>query len=341
MSDRVGRAESAGPAVLLSIVAPVFGSEPIVAEFVRKACEGASKVTGDFELLLVDDGSPDGSWPAIVNECRRDARVKGLQLSRNFGQQPAITAGLAHARGRYVVVMDSDLQDDPLYIQDLYRKALEGYDVVFARKRTRRFGRARNLTTALYYALFRWLASIDYDPNIGAYSIVTRPVVDAFLQFGDYRRGYVIVLGWLGFRRAHVEVEHRERPVGRSSYTAFRLIRHAITLAVTYSDKPLRLSIYFGLVLSMLSFLLGIWLAIRYFTTDVGQLALGWTSIILSHLFLTGLMLTSMGVSGLYIGRIFEQVKHRPIFVVRDTRNMEMEASHVEQLQHRYPVDRT
>jgi len=326
MSDPAAAAERAGGAPLLSIVAPVYRSDTIVPEFVRRTCDGAAQITPEFELLLVDDGSPDNSWDAIVRECDRDPRVKGLQLSRNFGQQPAITAGLAHARGRYVVVMDSDLQDDPAYIPDLYRKSLEGFDIVFARKRIRRFGVMRNLTTRLYYSIFRWLASVDYDQHIGAYSIITRRVVDAFLQFGDYRRGYVIVLGWLGFKRAHVSVEHRERPVGRSSYTTFGLISHALTIAITYSDKPLRMSIYVGLALSTLSFLLGIWLGIRYFTSNVGQLALGWTSIIISHLFLSGLLLTSLGVVGLYIGRIFEQVKERPIFVVRETRNVGAES---------------
>lgn len=310
-------------APLLSVVSPVFRSDAIVPEFVRRTLESASRVSTDFELVLVDDGSPDGSWQAILRECERDARVKGLQLSRNFGQQPAITAGLAHARGQYVVVMDSDLQDDPAYIPALFQKAAEGYDIVFARRRIRRFGAIRNLFTGLYYAMFRWLAAVDYDQRVGAYSIIARPVVEAFLQFGDYRRGYVIVLNWLGFRRAYVDVEHRERPVGRSGYTTFALIRHAITIAVTYSDKPLRLSIYFGLALSGVSFLLGIWLAINYFRSNVGQLALGWTSIIISHLFLSGLLLTSLGVVGLYVGRIFEQVKHRPVFVVRETRNLE------------------
>jgi glycosyltransferase involved in cell wall biosynthesis len=324
MNDRRSVPEATGTSPLLSIVAPVYRSDAIVPEFVRRTCEGASKVTDDFELLLIEDGSPDNSWSAIVSECDRDPRVKGVQLSRNFGQQPAITAGLAHARGRYVVVMDSDLQDDPVYIPDLYRKSLEGFDIVFARKRIRRFGVLRNLSTRFYYAMFRWLASIDYDQHVGAYSILTRRVVDAFLQFGDYRRGYVIVLGWLGFRRSHVDVEHRERPVGQSSYTTWGLMGHAITIAMAYSDKPLRLSIYFGVALSALSFLLGIWLATRYFTSNVGQLALGWTSIIISHLFLNGLLLISLGVVGLYIGRIFEQVKQRPIFVVRETRNVEV-----------------
>ena len=309
-------------APILSIVSPVYRSEAIVPEFVSRVLAAASKVTDDFELLLVEDGSPDGSWAAIVRECERDPRVKGVQLSRNFGQQPAITAALAHARGRHVVVMDSDLQDDPDYIPDLYRKALEGFDIVFGRKRVRRFGLWRNLSARFYYALFRWLADVDYDPNIGAYSIISRSVVEAFLQFGDYRRGYVIVLDWLGFRRSHVDVEHHERAIGTSSYTTWGLLGHALTITLTYSEKPLRLSIYLGLALSTLSFLLGTWLASRYFTTGVGQLALGWTSLVVSHLFLSGLMLMSLGIVGLYVGRIFEQVKQRPIFVVRETRNV-------------------
>ena len=322
MTDRTAATEDPGSPPQLSVVAPVYKSEAIVPEFVHRVCAAASKTTRDFELLLIEDGGPDDSWAAIVHECQQDPRVKGIQLSRNFGQQSAITAGLAHARGRYVVVMDSDLQDDPDYIPDLYRKALEGFDIVFARKRIRRFGLWRNLSTRLYYALFRWLASVDYDAHIGAYSIVSRRVVEAFLQFGDYRRGYVIVLNWLGFRRSHVDVEHRERPIGRSSYTTWQLLGHALTIAVAYSDKPLRMSIYFGLALSTLSFLLGIWLASRYFTSNVGQMALGWTSLIISNLFLSGLLLVSLVVVGLYIGRIFEQVKQRPIFVVRETRNV-------------------
>jgi dolichol-phosphate mannosyltransferase len=319
--DVADRAGTGAPPVL-SIVAPVYRSEAIVADYVGLVRQAASEVTDDFELLLIEDGSPDGSWAAIIRECDRDPRIKGLQLSRNFGQQPGITAGLAHARGRHVIVMDSDLQDDPGYIPELYRKALEGFDIVFARKRVRRFGLWRNLTARFYYGLFRWLASVDYDPNIGAYSIVSRQVVDAFLQFGDYRRGYVIVLNWLGFRRSYVDVDHRERTVGASSYSAWKLFSLALSITLTYSEKPLRLAIYLGLSLSTLSFLLAIWLVQRYFSSNVGQLALGWTSLVVSHLFLSGLMLLSLGVVGLYVGRIFEQVKHRPIFVVRETRNL-------------------
>jgi polyisoprenyl-phosphate glycosyltransferase len=307
---------------LLSIASPVYGTERLVGALVERICAAVRTITDEFEVLLVEDGSPDDSWSAIARECDRNPRVKGVRLSRNFGQHPAITAALQHAQGEFVVIMDCDLQDDPEYIPDLYRKCREGFDIVFARRRLRRFGWWKNITARLYYTIFRWLAGVDYDPHISSYSMITRRVVDAFLQFGDYRRGYVVVLHWLGFSRGYVDVEHRERPDGRSSYSAWKLLGHALTIALTYSEKPLHLSIYLGGVLSLLSFALGLWLIVRYYNSNVGQLALGWTSLIISHLFLSGLMLISLGVIGLYIGRVFEQVKQRPLFIVRETRNV-------------------
>ncbi len=307
---------------LLSIATPVYRTEALVGELVARICAATRTITEEFEVLLVEDGSPDDSWAAIARECDRNPRVKGVRLSRNFGQHPAITAALQHAQGEFVVIMDCDLQDDPDYIPELYKKCREGFDIVFARRRVRRFGWWKNITARVYYTMFRWLAGVEYDPNIASYSIVSRKVVEAFLQFGDYRRGYVIVLHWLGFSRGYVDIEHRERPDGRSSYSTWRLLAHALTITLTYSEKPLHLSIYMGGVLSLFSFVLGGWLIVRYYTSNVGQLALGWTSLIISHLFLSGLMLISLGVIGLYMGRIFEQVKRRPIFIVRETRNL-------------------
>lgn len=307
---------------LLTVASPVYGTARAVPQLVDRISTAVSTITDNFEVLLVEDGSPDESWEAIAHECERNPRVKGVRLSRNFGQHPAITAALQHARGDYVVVMDCDLQDDPSYIPALYDKCRAGFDVVFARRRERRFGWWKNFSARMYYAIFRWLAGVEYDPNIGSYSIISRKVVDAFLRFGDYRRGYVIVLHWLGFARGYVEVEHRERPDGRSGYSAMRLLAHALTLTLTYSEKPLHLAIYVGGLLALVSFGVGGWFFVRYFTSNVGQNALGWTSLMISHLFLSGLILMSVGVIGLYMGRIFEQVKHRPIYIVGETRNL-------------------
>jgi len=310
------------PDPVLSVVSPVYRAATIVPELVRRIRAAVEPLTRDYEILLVEDGSPDQSWEAIAAECATDPRVKGVRLSRNFGQHAAITAALSHARGRHVVVMDCDLQDNPAYIPALYRKAREGYDVVFALRRLRRFGFWKNFTARVYYAMFRWLAGVDYDPRIGAYSVISRQVVDAFLQFGDYRRGYVIVLGWLGFRRAYVEVDHEERHSGASSYSGWTLVRHAVTIALSYSDKPLHLSMYIGFALSGFAFLFGLSMIVWYFSSDVGQTALGWTSLVVSIFFLSGLILMSLGMLGLYVGRVFEQVKQRPIFVVQETQNV-------------------
>ena len=311
---------------VLSVVSPVYRAEGTVGELVRRIRESVESLTRDFEIVLVEDGSPDRSWEAIARECQRDARIKGVRLSRNFGQHAAITAALAHARGRHVVVMDCDLQDDPADIPRLYERALEGFDVVFARKRNRRFGLLKNLTARAYYRVFQWLSTVRYDPNIGAFSILSRRVVDAFLRFGDYRRGYVMVLDWLGFERGYVDVDHHDRHEGASTYSVGKLLIHALNITLTYTEKPLHLSIWAGLSLSVVALIAGAGLIIRYFTTDIGQMALGWTSLIVSVFFLSGLILISLGVLGLYIGRIFEQVKHRPIFVVAESRNVTVPA---------------
>ncbi len=308
---------------MLSVATPVYRSASLVGELVARISAAAGAITDRFEVLLVEDGSPDESWAAIVRECDRDPRVKGVRLSRNFGQHPAITAALEHARGEFVVIMDcrspgrSRVHPRPVrQVQGGVRhrlRAAAGEKIRLVRRTSPRVCTTR---------IFRWLADIDYDPRIGTYSIVSRKVVDAFLQFGDYRRGYVVVLHWLGFAHSYVDVEHRDRPDGASSYSTLRLLALALTIALTYSEKPLHLSIYIGGVLSLLSFVFSLWLIVRYYTSNVGQLALGWTSLIISHLFLSGLILISLGVVGMYIGRVFEQVKQRPIFVVRETRNM-------------------
>jgi len=315
----------------LSVVSPVYRAEAIVPELVRRICRAVEPMTRDFEIVLVDDGSPDGSWNAVAMECRKDMRVKGVRLSRNFGQHAAITAALAHARGQHVVVMDCDLQDDPAFIPALFAKAREGYDIVFALRRERHFAFWKNLSARAFYAVFRWLSGVDYDARIGAYSIISRQVVEGFLRFGDYRRGYVLVLGWLGFRHGYVEVEHADRHSGESSYSVWGLLRHALTIVLSYSDKPLFVSIYIGFLLSLLSFAVGVTVVAWYFTSNVGQMALGWTSLVVSLFFLSGLILMSQGVLGLYLGRVFEQVKQRPIFLVQETQNVGTEAPSVSQ----------
>ncbi len=302
-------------APLLSVVSPVYRAEEIVPELVRRITEEASKITDRFEIVLVDDGSPDRSWSRIAEACARDPRVKGVQLSRNFGQHYAITAGLDHARGRWVVVMDCDLQDDPKYIRDLYDKAREGYEIVYTVKERREHGAAKNLFGHLFAAGLNWLSSgRGVDANVGAFSILSRTAVEAFRQVRDTHRHYLVVLRWLGFDSAAVAIEHRKRHKGRSSYTFKALVRHAVDGFTSQSDRLLYLAIGVGFLFFTASILAAAFLVIRYFLHGFKE---GWTSIMVLILLSTSMVLLSIGVVGIYIGKVFDQVKQRPLYLVQ------------------------
>lgn len=303
----------------LSVVIPVYKGEGCLQELYRRLKTALEGISHDFEIILVDDFGSDATWRIISELAQIDRRVMGIQLSRNFGQHAAITAGLTYAKGDFVVVMDCDLQENPTYIADLYQKAQEGYDIVYAKKVARRYSRFHNITSMTFYRFFAFISDYEMDPNIGSFSIVSRKVVDAFLQFNDYKRAYLMVLKWLGFKSAVVEVEHQERyDGGRSSYSFLKRINHALTMIVSYSDKPLRLSIYLGSTFSLLSFLGILYLVYRYIFFHVQP---GWTSTMVATIFMGGLIMSFLGIKGLYISRIFEQVKHRPIFLVQETIN--------------------
>lgn len=304
----------------LSIVSPVFQGAAMVEELVQKIREAAGNITERFEIVLVEDGSPDMSWAAIEKECEKDKRVKGVRLSRNFGQHFAITAALAHAKGAAVVVMDCDLQDDPKHIPELFHKLSEGHDIVYAKRETRNYSFVKNLFSRMFYKVISWISNFDLDPNIGNYTILSRKAVDAFLSFNDYRRGYLFVLNWLGFRRAHITVEHHTRGQGASSYSIGKLIALALDMALSYSDKPLRLSIYSGLVFSAMSFGGIVLVLVRYFQ---GNLLPGWASTIIAVMLIGGLLMVFLGIIGLYVSKMFEQTKQRPLYLVQDTINLQ------------------
>jgi dolichol-phosphate mannosyltransferase len=303
----------------ISVVSPVFRAEETVGELVRRVREGVTAITDDFELVLVDDGSPDQTWDRIEECCREDPRVKGVKLSRNFGQHPAITAGLAHARGDWVVVMDCDLQDNPSYIPELYSRALDGYDIVYTIKEKREHGAVKNWFAGQFARVSNWLSSGDTaDPRIGAYSLVSRRVVEAFLRIHDVHRHYLVLLRWLGFPSTAITVRHEQRFAGRSSYSFLSLIRHAINGIVSHSDRLLYLSVAVGFSFLCISLLGIVYLVVAYLESGFRA---GWTSIIVLILLCTSMILLSIGTAGIYIGKIFEQVKQRPLYLVEQVRS--------------------
>ncbi|MCB0338133.1 MAG: glycosyltransferase family 2 protein [Bdellovibrionales bacterium] len=306
---------------LISIVSPVYFARDIVDPLVSRIQEALSHVCDDYEIVLVNDGSTDGSWQKIEENCQRDSRVKGVNLSRNFGQHQAITAGLTFASGQYVVVMDCDLQDDPKYIPELLAKAHEGFEIVYTVKDQRVHSRFKNFTAACWNTIFNWLLenkSFHGDGRVGAYSLLSRKVVDAFLQVPDVHRHYLSVLRWLGFPSSSIRVEHAQRHSGRSSYTFRKLLEHAIDGITSQSTRLLRLSVGIGIGFCLLSLLSALLLITMYFLQGFQP---GWTSLIVLILLSTGVVLMSMGVLGIYVGKMFEQVKGRPLFLVDEALN--------------------
>ncbi|PIY09630.1 MAG: glycosyltransferase [Flexibacter sp. CG_4_10_14_3_um_filter_32_15] len=306
---------------LISIVSPVYRAEKIVDKLVEQISEEVSKITDNFEIILVEDGSPDNSWEAIERNCQKDKRVKGIKLSRNFGQHYAITAGLEYSQGEWVVVMDCDLQDDPIYISQLFEKAQQGFDIVYTVKKKREHSFFKNFFANLYNHVFNWLIDNKEQKSsnqIGSYSLLSRKVVEAFKNYKDYRRHYLMILRWLGFSNTFIQIEHRERFEGKSSYNFSKLLTHALDGITSQSDKILRLTVTLGFVLSVLSILGGIYIIIRTFISSFQS---GWASLVVLILFTSGLIITSIGISAIYIGKIFEQTKERPLFIIDKTIN--------------------
>lgn len=304
----------------LSIVSPVYRAENIVEELVKQVKENVSAITEDFEIILVNDASPDNSWEKIARECEKDSRVKGIDLSRNFGQHYAITAGLSYAKGDWVVVMDCDLQDRPDEIPNLYHKAQEGYDSVFAQRSLRMDGFLKKAFSKLFYRFFSYLTDTKQDPTVANFGIYKRCVVEAILAMKDQIRFFPTMVQWVGFKKCYLPVMHSERFEGNSTYNFKELFRLALNTIIAFSDKPLRLTAKGGFTIAFLTFLVGILYFIFYLTGHIK--VIGFTSIILSMWFLSGIIMMLLGMLGIYIGKVFEKVKERPTFIVAESKNL-------------------
>ncbi|MCW2993277.1 MAG: glycosyl transferase family 2 [Conexibacter sp.] len=300
----------------LSVVVPVYGCGPCLHELHRRTAATLDALELDYEIVLVDDCADDGAWEAMQAVAAQDPRVRGLRLSRNFGQHAAITAGLAQARGDRVVVMDCDLQDPPEEIPKLYAKALEGYDIVLGRRSESRHHRGRRLGSRLYFHVMSTFTGLPFDGSFGTFSIISRKVVDAFLQFQDQDRHYLFILNWLGFNHTAIDYDHRERPVGKSSYSVLRLLQHALDGLFFQTTVALRFIVAMGFVMAGLGALVALYLVTARAT---GSAAPGWTSLAVFTLTIGGFTVISTGVTGIYVGKVFDQVKGRPLFVVDQT----------------------
>jgi polyisoprenyl-phosphate glycosyltransferase len=299
--------------VEISVVIPAYGCREALRALHERTATALRNLGCTYEIVLVDDCDDEGSWDVAAELARADTAVKAYRLSRNFGQHAAITAGLAQCTGRWAVVMDCDLQDPPENIPDLYRKALEGNDVVLARRKMKRHSFFRRVASRIYFRLMNSLATARLDGEFGSFSIISRKVIDAFLRFQDRDRHYLFILNWLGFRTAAIEYEHADRHSGGSSYTFRHLVRHAIDGMFFQTTVLLRWIVYVGFWISLAGFLLAAYYLYMYLVHSVYP---GFTSLAVLILVIGGFIIMSTGVAGLYIGKVFDQVKGRPLYVI-------------------------
>lgn len=304
----------------ISVVIPVYGCREALLELYQRLSSTLVQLTADYEIIMVNDSCPQNSWEIIEELCLADFHIKGIELSRNFGQMKAILAGLDYSTGDWIVVMDCDLQDSPEEIIRLYDKAQEGYDVVFARRKERKDNPIKVFLAKLFYKIYEFSTNGNYDGAICNFSIVKRDVIENYCKMREQHRGYVMYIKWLGFRQAVIDVEHNERYAGKTGYTLKKRINLAIELLVSQSDNILKFFVGFGFLVSLISFIVLIALIIYHFCADV---TIGWTSSIATTVLVGGIIVMVMGVVGIYVGNIFMQVKGRPLYVVRQILNDE------------------
>lgn len=300
----------------LSIVSPVYGCADLLPELCHQLDEYLSNITKNYEVILVNDASPDGAWEAIQSLAESDSRIKGVDLSCNFGQHAAITAGLSHSTGEWVVVMDCDLQDQPKEIVKLYAKAQQGYEVVFGRRYRRQDKSLKVVFSRLYRRVFDYFTETRSDPAVANFGIYQRKVIDAFLTMRERNRTLQLFIRWLGFRHTSINIEHAARSRGKSAYRFGQLFRMALSNIVSQSNKPLKISITFGLLMALASLMYAVYLVIRHLLWSVP--VPGWTSVMVSIYFIGGLLFANLGILGLYLGKVFDETKGRPLYVIRE-----------------------
>ena len=311
---------SAATPPLISVVSPVYCCANCLRELCARIAATLAPITSDYEIVLVDDASPDGAWAVMRELCAGDPRIKAIALSRNFGQHYAITAGLEQTRGEWIVVMDCDLQDRPEEIAQLYAKAREGHDIVFGERETRQDGWLKRNSSRAFIGLLNYLSGANYDYRTANFGIYRRPVIDAIRSMGDQSRFFPVMVRWTGFRATSIPVQHDARGDGRSAYTLRKLLRLALDIILSYSDKPLRLVAALGICVSLIALGMTVFSLFRFLHGDVN--VAGYTSVIASMWLLAGVTLFCMGIIGLYVGRVFESVKLRPTFIVRERLNL-------------------
>lgn len=301
----------------ISVVSPVYMAEGLLSELVSRISTALDSMSVSYEIILVEDRGADRSWETIERLATEYSTIRAYRLSRNFGQHYAITAGLTNTAGKWVVVMDCDLQDRPEEIPALYRKAMEGYESVVARREFRQDRWLKRMSSRMFYAVFSYLTDTRQDSTVANFGIYHRKVIAAILSMGDQIRYFPTMSQWVGFNRTYLNVKHGTRPEGSSSYDLRKLVALAFNNILAFSDKPLKLTVKLGFWIALVSLSIGLFYLYQYFFTDEIEV-LGFASLIVSISFFSGMIIMILGILGLYLGKTFEKVKARPTFVISD-----------------------
>jgi polyisoprenyl-phosphate glycosyltransferase len=300
-----------------SIVVPMYNEEAVIEETYRRLTMVLSTLDEEYELIFVNDGSKDRTTGIVQQICEQDHRVRMIDFARNFGHQIAISAGMDYAQGDAVIVIDADLQDPPEVILEMIRKWKEGYDVVYGKRLVRKGESVfKKVTAYLFYRLLKRMTSFDIPTDTGDFRLIDRKVCEVMRNLKEKNRYVRGLISWAGFRQASVEYVREERWAGETKYPLRKMIRFASDAIASFSYKPLRLASYLGFTLSLLSFLYIIVIIFQKWFTDTT--VDGWASIIAVNLFFHGMILIMLGIVGEYIGRIYDESKGRPLYIVRD-----------------------
>jgi glycosyltransferase involved in cell wall biosynthesis len=299
----------------LSVVVPVYACAGSLAELHRRLTAVLAVLVDRYEIVFVDDRARDGSWALLQRMVAGDPNVVACRLSRNFGQQLAITAGLTECSGEYAIVMDCDLQDPPEFIPDLLAEARRGFDIVLANRRSDYHSGLRGPANRFYFWLVGAIAGRKISGDPGSFSIISRRVIEAFLSFKERDRHYLMVINWLGFELSTIDFDRAPRAIGQSSYTLGMLIAHALSGLLFSTTRLLHFVIYIGIALAGSAVSLALFFVVLWIANGATP---GWTSLIVVQLFVGGIITMCVGVTGLYIGKIFEASQQRPLYFIQD-----------------------
>ena len=304
--------------ILLTIVVPVYNEQEVIEELVRRIVAVAEKITNQYEVIFVNDGSSDGTLPQLIKVCTNNPKLAFISFSRNFGHQIAITAGMDYAKGAAIVTIDGDLQDPPELIVEMYAEYLKGNKVVYAMRRKRKGETIfKKVTATLYYRLLAKLVSFDIPLEVGDYRLISRDVLHYLKQMKEYDKYLRGQIAWLGFKSSFVAFDRDERKYGTTNYPFKKMVRLAFNGITSFSDSPLKMATKLGFVVCIVSFMIIVY-AFYSYCWGKGTVP-GWSSTIISLTFLGGVQLLSLGIIGEYVGRIMNNVRNRPLYIIEDT----------------------